>query len=653
LTKLARAAACLAVALTALGCGSDDEQARAPEPLPIPDGCNPLAADWDCLLPYPSDHFLVDDGKAGRKVELGEGAKLLSGDGSRFDLFGLHSTDGWPIGTQILALFPGGVRGDDLVGYYDGDPAGSISDQSPTLLIDAESGERVLHFAELDPRAESDERRALVIRPSVRLRPGARHVVAIRRLVDASGVAIAPPEGFRRLRDRQTRGDPVLGPLSERYESELFPVLEAAGVTRSELVLAWDFSVRSEQDATRDLLTVRSDVLTRLASGPPEVSVVDVQDAPKATLHRRINLSVKVPLYVESTEPMARLNRDVSGNVVASGHAEVPFSVLIPKSVGERPPGSPPARLLQFGHGFFGSREEAMDYPAELGNERGFVIVAADWWGMADQDRVKVIDRLHDDPGSTLIFTDRLHQAMANFMFVSAAARGAVASLPELTVAAGPAYDPSALYFYGISMGHILGGTYVALAPEVERAVLGVGGSNFSLMLFRAQPFALFLMFIGGVVPDPLEQQKLGAMMQTSFDRIESLTYAPHVRSDTYPDSPASRQILLQIGVGDPAVPNIAAHLHARALGLDQLAPAPRALAAIEPRPGPLDSALVEFDFGISPWPDRFAIPTPQDESNKVHDSVRRLEAAKQQIDLFFRPGGMVEATCDGVCDPE
>jgi hypothetical protein len=646
-TPLARRGVGLLLALAALGCGSEDDPGR----LAVPEGCNPLAADWDCLLPYPSDHFLVDDGRGGRTVVLGDRAKLSTAQGAPFDLFGLHSSDGWPIGTQILALFPEGVRGDDLVGYYGDDPTRSVTDHSPTLLVNAESGERVLHFAELDPRAETDDRRALVIRPIVRLEAGARYVVAIRRLVSHTGAPVAPPEGFRRLRDRKTRGDPLLAPLSARYEAELFPVLESAGVARSELQLAWDFSVRSDEDATRDMLSVRSDVISRLASAPAEIVVLGVESATKPHLHRRIELSVKVPLYVDSAQPMARLNRDAAGNVVASGYAEVPFTVSIPKSVGERPPGSAPARLLQFGHGFFGTREEASGYPAELGDERGFVVVAADWWGMSEHDRASLVDGLIDDPGSALRFTDRVHQAMANFMYVAAAARGPLALLPELQVAAGPAYDPSALYFYGISLGHILGGTYVALAPEVERAVLGVGGANFSLMLFRARPFAGFLTLIQIVVPDALAQQKLGAMLQASFDRIDPVTYAPRVLGDTLPGSPQSRRILLQIGIGDAAVPNIAAHLHARALGIDQLAPAPRALPVISPRDGPLDSALVEFDFGISPWPDRIAVPPILD--NQVHEGVRRLTAAKQQLDLFFRSDGKVEATCDGVCDPE
>jgi hypothetical protein len=636
------------LALALAGCGSDDASEPAPDPLDIPEGCNPLAADWDCMLPYPSDHFR--DLQTGT-VELTPAAQLKTNDGAAFDMLPLHASDGFAIGAQILALFPGGVRGDDLVGYYDDDPIETLGDDSPTVIVNATTAEKVLHFAELDPRPETDDRRAIVIRPIVRLEPGERYIVAIRRLVDPSGAPIEPPEGFRRIRDGETSGDEVLGSVATRYAAAVFPTLEAAGVAREELQLAWDFTVRTEDNATSDMLAVQSDVIAKLADAPPAVSVIGVEDAPAPHVFRKIELSVKVPLYVDSIEPLARLNRDGSGKPVANGEADVPFTVWIPKSVGERPAGSPPARLLQFGHGFFGSRYEVDDYASQFGDQHGFVVVATDWWGMSSPDRTKVVETMLSDPKSTMIFTDRLHQGMANFIAVAAAAKGAVANLPELQVTAGPAYDPSTLYFYGISQGHILGGTYTALAPEVERAALSVGGANFSLIAFRAQPFTAFLILIGSILEDKLDQQKFGVMLQQSFDRVDPLTYAPHVLSDTFPGTPPERRILLQIGLGDPAVPNVAAHLHARALGIPELAPAPRVLPGIEAKDGPLDSALVEFDFGISPWPDRVAMPAT--EGNDVHEDVRRLTAAKEQIQRFFSPNGQVEATCDGVCDPE
>ena len=91
-----------------------------------------------------------------------------------------------------------------------------------------------------------------------------------------------------------------------------------------------------------------------------------------------------------------------------------------------------------------------------------------------------------------------------------------------------------------------------------------------------------------------------------------------------------AKQVLMQIGIGDAAVPNIASHLHARALGLTHLDPAPRAIAGLPSDPGPLPSGIVEFDFGIDPLPGIEALPAPED--NEVHEGVRRSPAAKEQL---------------------
>ena len=75
-----------------------------------------------------------------------------------------------------------------------------------------------------------------------------------------------------------------------------------------------------------------------------------------------------------------------------------------------------------------------------------------------------------------------------------------------------------------------------------------------------------------------------------------------------------------------------------------------QALAAEE---GPLSvSAVVEFDFGLpEPLPGTYAEPPA--ETNEVHEGLRRLDAAQEQIDQFLRPDGIIENFCDGACDPE
>lgn len=619
----------MAVALALLACGHDETA------LEIPEGCNPVASEHDCMLPYPSDFFR----DAAGAVTLTDPAQLRGTEGEIIDFLALHPSDGFSSGTQILALFRQGIDDEPLVGATD-DATLSLEDDSPTVVLNAHTGARVLHLAELDPRALSDDRRGLLIRPLERLEDGQRYVVAIRGLRDPSGQPLPAPLAFARVRD----GDyahPALADLG-RYEADVFAPLAAAGVARSELQLAWDFTVRSRNNAIGDMLAVREQLIAYFESTPAHIEIISVSEQPQEHQYRRIEATVDVPLFMESPDPMAALRRDADGVVVSEGTVAVPFAVIIPTSVGTRALGAAPARLMQFGHGFFGGRDEIDGVIDQLADERSFVVVAADWWGMSEQDRLEVVDTIVVEPARALVFTDRVHQAMANFMAVAYAASGPLATLDELQIDDDPTYDADTLYYYGISQGGILGGTYLALSPHIERGVLSVSGADLSLMMFRARPFVAFLLFIAQHLPDQLDQQKFALLSQTSFDRIDPWTYAPDV---------SPKHVLMQIGIGDDQVPNLASHAHARALGIPHLQPSPRSIAGLAASDGPLDSAIVEFDFGVDPLPGATAVPPTS--TNDVHEGVRRLEAAKEQLHRFFQPNGRVEHTCEGNCDPE
>ena len=619
------AAAVLATGLLPIqvaGCGSDESK---PSPVEsAPEGCNPIAFEHDCLLPYPSDVFNGEQGPA------------LTTQAAPYDPFTVHAADGFSPGSQILALFPQGVDDAPLVSARD-DLTASLGDDSPTVLLSATTGERLLHLAELDPRAPTDDRRALVIRPLTRLSDGDRIIVAVRGLSDREGALLPAPRGFAALRDGGKLGG--LESLMARYDADVFAPLEAAGVERASLQLAWDFTVRS--DAHSDATEVRDLVIGHLETQSPVAALVDVEVDPDEHTFRRIEMTATVPLYLETDEPLARLSRDDRGAVQQNGTTELPFTVWVPKSLEGRPAGSPPARLMQFGHGFFGDRGEVNSFIAQLANEQQFVVVAADWIGMSEEDRIPVVDNMAADIGRAMVFIDRVHQAFANFIILAHIAKNSLAADATLAIDGAPAYDPATLYYYGISQGGILGGSYVALSPYVDKAVLSVGGANFSLMMFRARPFLPFLAFLQLSAPDWLDQQKFVALSQTSFDRVDPLTFAPLV----------SGPLLMQIGIGDDQVPNIASHLHARAIGVDHLTPAPRDIEALGTIDTPTDRALVEFDFGITPLPGEVA--QPPTEANEAHEGVRRLEAAKEQLNRFFEDGGLIEHTCAGPCDPE
>ncbi len=622
-------------------------------PLEIPPGCNPIAADWDCLLPFPSDVFLRADASrpSGQALAIPQEALPLARNGERLDFAALHPSDGASLFPEILVLFPRGLDAANLV-FHDQDLSRSQAPSSPTVLLDAESGELVAHFAELDPRTTDPNQQSLILRPLQRLRGGHRYVVALHDLRNRGGYPLQAPEGFRRLRDGQTAQDPALAALAPHYEEAIFPALVAAGLARAELQLAWDFSTRSDADAQGSLRALRSDLLQRLAASPPTVRIERIVEPGDEFIFRRIEGSFEVPLYLDSAEPGGMLLRDEQGQPRAQGRARVPFSVQIPNSAAAAAAAGRPARVVQYGHGFFSGLGEARDPTFRRFAERtGVVLAAVEWWGMSQADMPEVMLALSRHAQAGYAFVERTHQGMANALAFAEVLAGALAQNPACEVEGQPAYDPAQLYFYGTSEGHILGGSYLALSPRIERAVLASGGMGFSLMMMRARPFVGFLMAMSNLFPSPLDQQKFVALSATALDPIDPGTWAPHVLSDTLPGSPPSRKLLLQAGLGDASVANLATQAHARSLGLALLEPTPGPVWGLPGVAGPYDgSALCEWDFGVEPpLPGYLAEPPLRD--SPVHPALWAQDTAMDQIDRFLRPDGRIEQVCgEGPC---
>lgn len=641
--------ACYAwLAVAAVACGADE--AADLQPLEIPPGCNPIAADADCLLPWPSDVFRVADDTlpSGGRVVHPDRALPEAVDGRPIDLYGVHPADGFSFAPTILAIFPEGLDDAELP-RAGTDLTRTLGPDSPTQILEAATGRRILHLAELDPRAGSDARRALILRPLERLEPGQRYVVALQRLAYA-GEPVAPPEGFRRIRDGRTEQDPQLDDLAEHYEDEIFPVIEAAGIGRGDLQLAWDFSVRSEANAMADMEAVREATLAYLVEAPPEVTITAANAGTDPRIARIVEGTVRVPLFVESDLPGATFVRGADGRPEVGGTAQVPFTIVVPQRAVDD---GLPAPVAQFGHGFFGTRNEIVgDGRIALADATGLVLAAVDWWGLSDPDQAFIVADLMADPSRVLDFVDRLHQAMANQMVFARALAEVLPAQPELAIAGAPALDGTQVGFLGISLGHILGGTYVAQSPDIDRAALIVGGGPFGLVMTRSYPFRAFLDYIDEAVPDELDQQVFLAMLSAGLDRVDPITYAPHVVADPFDGMPASRQVLVQAGLGDTSVPPLAAEAHARALGIGLLDPPVRDVPGLERVTAPAASALVEQDLGVPP-PYAEETATPAETPTAVHGDVPKSPPMMEQVRRFLRAGGEVEATCDGPCDPD
>ncbi len=607
-----------------------------------------------CLLPWPSDHFL----RSGR-VALPASGMPVSARGEAIDPAPFER-DGFsllPAPVTVITPAPdeATLSGEESI-------EDSLGADATAVIVNAATGARVPCFAELDhwPDIQSD-RVPLYVRPAVRLEPGTRYAVGLRGLRDPDGAVIEPSPFFRALRD----GLPLEGSDVEARRGDLddvFAALEASGLPRAELQMAWGFTTAPEASITDDLLARRDGMLELPAGACTITSVEDALEGDELRdgLWRRIRGTVRVPLYLVGTEPTleeSTIARDSSGRPQRGELVEVPFVAIVPETLRARVAGGgEPGRAIVYGHGILGSRAEAdSTWMHSQAAELEAVVFATDWWGMSEDDLARVVLALTRDFGTFAATTDRLHQGIVNVLALVRAVRETCAALPELSVpldggASAPAYDPATTYFYGNSLGAILGAVVAGVAPDLERVVLGVGGAGWPMLVKRSDAWRGFNAFLEDTYVDPVERALLVAMSGLLWAPVDGITYAPHVLADPLPGA-LERQVLLQIGVGDVAVSNATAHVLARSAGLPLTTPSVQEPYGLVTTTGPVPSGLTIYMLeGVAPLPPGSRDPGPD---TPTHNGVRNLASARAQIDAFLRDGGEVTHPCDGACDPE
>lgn len=649
------------LALTSIGCSDGTSQSLTP--LAIPEGCNPVAFDHDCLLPFPSDYFLVDDAAmpSGKRVAFTEVALPKTANEVSFDVTAENPIDGFSTHQPIMAFFSSGVTAEGVLFHTD-DPAKTLLPDSKVLLIDAATGKPVPAWGEVDLNAGNVSERAFIVRPFQKLENSKRYIVALQGLFSSnedgsSGPILEAPRGFARIRDKQATGDNVLEPLANRYEKDIFPALETLGVSRDKLQLAWDFTTGSEELLTRDLLFMRDEIIAKLEASPPKVKVTKAIEntvMDNENIWLRIEGTITVPLYLQSTELGAKLFRDASGKVTQNGEAEVPFTLQVPHSANPADANFEPMRILEYGHGAFGLQEE-INYSFMRGytNQDKYIAAAVDWWGMTESDQNVVIENALTDQGKMFDFVERLHQGIVNFIALSYALKGPIAELPELQRFGKTLYNKDKLYYYGISQGAIFGVTMLSLNPLLDRGVLGVGGGPYSLNMGRSGSFVPFFGLLKGPLLSALTIAKLVMLSQNRWDRVDPITYAPHLLNNLFPKVPTNRHILMQNAIGDHLVNNLSSDLISRAAGIKMLEGASAPIWGIDMVAGPTTSALVNVDYKLAELPGVYCQLPPPDQTPEVHEQVRRNPKIKAQLDAFFQPDGMITNTCEGMCDPE
>jgi len=581
------------------------------------------------------------------RLNLTKDSLERNNNGTAFDPIFLNEKDGFSILSPLM-LFLDGVTLDGVIGHQD--LAAYLNADAKTVLLDAETGERVPHWVELDMTAPSAAERLLLIYPATPLRHGKRYIVGLRGLVDKGGEPIAASPGFAALRDCGATEDADVLLQRAHYEDEIFPPLAADGFARAELQLAWDFTTVSRESSIGRMELIRDDLLANLPAEGPAYTIASVENVkcsdPEQAIGRTIIVEMEAPLYTVDDGPDTLLTRDDDGNPSQNGFTTIEVLVRIPCSLMNDPK---PGRIVQYGHGLFGSYNEAKGgYLSRMADDNGWVIVASNWTGMAQGDVLSVVSMLSEDISRFAILPERTMQGFAEKMSVLRMVRGGFADDPAVTVDGISLIDPDTFSYYGNSQGGILGGAYLAASPDHTRGVLGVGGMPYGLLLPRSVDFDQFFLLLKQAYDDH-RQIILNLMaIQTLWDPGESAGWAWAMNKEPSPGIPA-KDVLLQVAIGDAQVPTLGAHIQARAFGASTIAPQTRPIWGVEEKTPPFTgSGIVEWRY--TDIPDPPTTNTPPDKDYDPHGCPRKESAAQQQLRDFL-VDGEIHQHCDGVCE--
>ncbi len=631
-----------------------------------PAGCEPLLGETDCVAPFPSDYFRVADAKSrtGYVVAPSGAGKLLTADGRDGDVNAYAPDDGFSRLPSIVGALHGPIVATGLPTVLD-DPAISMSATSATVILRADTGEFVAHYSDIPPKTTVTGARAIVLRPTVVLAPKTRYIVAIQRVRTEAGALADAGAGFARLRDKAS-ASASLAALEPHYENDIFPVLAKAGVDRAGLQLAWDFTTGSEEAVTADLLAMREKTLAWLETHTPRVfDVVEDPAEEKGDLWKVFRGKIEGPRFVDKDTSGALIVRGEDGLPKENGVTVFEFVVAVPTSVRDR---FEPGRYLALGHGFFGSRDEVTYGGSQkLATRLGAVLVGIDWAGFATADAAKVAGDILGNPGRTPSFRERVEQGLMNWLVTSramttvfptidlfkrpASGPGVVVNDKGVSNAGKLLFDTEKMGYFGASQGQILGTVMAALNPDFARYGVNVGGAAYTHMMPRARPFEPLLglvrnSFESDTDPNPVATEVFIAGLARKMEPIDPGIWAPFVLERKLPKSPQDRQVLVQTGLADSAVPNVGAFLLARAMKLSQTGPAAAEIPGIPTTTDKLASGLTTFDFGVDRNQTLAYAPVP---TNDVHEGVRVDPNALTELERFYDGEGVIHP-CSGAC---
>ena len=626
-----------------------------------PEGCDPLDT-TRCLLPFPSNAYtrLDEATPTGIRVAFPIEGMPASADGVAIDPQEWNRNDGFSPNTPILTHFADlDTAASNLPAWTD--IGASLADDSPVVLYDIIAGQRVPLWAEIDSHAVQEADRLLTVRPAVSLPEGHQFVVAFRGLKDTSGGDIAPSDVFRVYRDNLLTEVPAVEARRNDMEA-IFGHLTDAGVDRSTLQLAWSFTVASTKNISERMLHIRDTALAELGDASPAYTITAVTPDSDENIALQIDGTFTVPNFLtgdgspgnsffytgEGLDDLPAVNPE-------NPTLQAPFVCNISVATMD---GTEPAHLVQYGHGLLGDHHEIdAGNVRAMSNEHNVVHCATKWAGMSEDDIGNAALTL-TDMGNFLTMADRLQQGVLNQIFLGRlmTRAGGLADDPNFQRADGtPLIDTSHLDYDGNSQGGIMGLMLAAVSPDIERAVLGVTGMNYSMLLPRSVDFDTYEAVMKPAYPNDLDRTLIFGFVQMLWDRGEGAGYVQHVTADPYSGTPA-KTLLLHVAYGDHQVTELSALVEARTIGAtihrpvtvdgrwDEKEPGWGLESTVYPSTG---SAIVIWDSGMAPIPFENVPPREGDDS---HEDPRADADVRVQKASFLFEDTLIDVCGGAAC---
>jgi hypothetical protein len=634
--------------------------------------CDPLDT-TECILPFPSFHFAKPDETTatGWRVDIPANVLPRLKGGVKLHPNFLNDLDGFSTMAPLL-FYVKGMKEAQEIGNIETRLQGhenihlSVTRKSVTLLIDMDKKKLVPHSAEIDYL--DDAHPLVMVFPAQPLRHNTHYALAVVGARNVKGDLLPPTQGMKLLLGDISNSSST---RSVRFREKVLPTLyDLAPWTRDDgmLQLLFDFPTISHESQLGQIKAVRDATIHHIESEEwlwtDRVKIIRKVDnscrRDSDLIARTVHGVLDVPWFLRgygNGHRAALLNKEAvaRGSTTLIGKAH--FVVHIPCSVRAAAiqglDVTNPTAVVEFGHGLFYNRNEASWRTlSRMANESRYIVMAMDWRGMSSFDLLVVIKTLMSQPRLFEAVRDNLIQGYANKLALQHFARNSMLGMEWMQFGSRDPMSlsnrqPPPFVFYGVSQGGILGAGYSVLSGPtklIDRAVLGVPGTPFALIMSRSLDFLGYDAIMLLNFYNNRHVRIFLSFAQMLWDTCEGAgALAPPIEEDI-------PRLLLQAGLGDVVVPSLAAEALTRGLGGVTLPGNPRqdifgipvAEGATKGSLGPkvtLTELLFKHENASMPHTDNYRSA----KNNGVHWCVREDLIMIEQVKEFINTGRVID----------